>query len=137
MRWRFDFLHPSTSKLRVWLETGEPVGVGEHVEHCDRCADRLEHLEVDDPVSFSLEPPAPLRQMLSAALSPPEDLSERVLRSVERRGRREEELQLFAGLFSIGFETARLMIDTEVSQDHHGEPSSNGHHEPIERDDLT
>lgn len=137
MRWRFDLFHPSSSRLREWLETGEPAGVGEHVEHCDKCADRLEHLDDDDPLVLSLEPSAPLRQALTAALSPPEDLSQRVLQGVARRSRADEELQLFAGLFSIGIETARLMIDTDVRQDRSDEPSSNGTVSPNEKDDLT
>lgn len=138
MRWRFDLFHPSASRLREWLETGEPVGVGEHVEHCDKCADRLEHLDHDDPLVLSLEPSAPLRQALTAALNPPEDLSERVLKSVSRRSRVDEELQLFAGLFSIGFETARLMIDTDVDQDRNHDDHRNGDGPalPDEEDDL-
>lgn len=139
MRWRFDLLHPSAGRLREWLETGEPEGVSEHVEHCERCADRLEHLANDDPIVLSLEPSAPLRQALSAALSPPDDLNERVLQGVSRRSRSGEELQLFAGLFSIGFETARLMIDTDVSQDRADDASQNGDRtqSPNEKDDLT
>lgn len=137
MRWRFDLFHPSSSRLREWLETGEPVGVGEHVEHCDKCADRLEHLDEGDPLLLSLEPSAPLRQALTTAFSPPEDLNERVLRSVARRSRADEELQLFAGLFSIGIETARLMIDTDASQDRHDGEHLDGAELHDEKDDLT
>lgn len=117
MRWRLDFLHPSTGRLRAWLETGEPEGVGEHVEHCERCADRLEQLDSVDELDAA--DPAPLRQALAAALNPPDDLNERLLQGVANRNRAGEDLQLFAGLFSIGFETARLMIDTDVHQDRH------------------
>ena len=40
-----DFLHPSTTRLREWLETGESDRVATHVEQCERCADRLEQLD--------------------------------------------------------------------------------------------
>ncbi len=126
MRWRFDLRHPSTTRLREWLETGEPAGVGEHVEQCERCANRLEHIDGDESIAPSLEPTAPLRQALSAALSPPDDLNERVLRGVARRSRVDEELRLFAGLLSIGIETARLMIETDVDQDRNHDERRNG-----------
>lgn len=116
MRWRFDLLHPSNTRLRAWLETGEPDGVGEHVEQCERCADRLEQLDDDDVVVEGGTGGA-LGQALSSALSPPTDLRERVMRGVANRSRVDEELQLFAGLFSIGIETARLMIEPDVHQD--------------------
>ena len=139
MRRRFDLLHPSTKRLRAWLETGEPEGVGEHVAHCERCADRLEALDDDEPLVLSLEPSAPLRQALTAALSPPDDLSERVKRGVARRSRADEELQLFAGLFSIGIETARLMIDVDVDQDRNHDDNTNGDGTALsdEEDDLS
>ena len=118
MKRRFDFWHPSKGRLRHWLETGDPAGVGDHVEQCERCANQLEQL--DDGV-YDLDAPSPLRLALTAALTPPDDLNERVLHGVEVRRRADQELALFAGLFSIGMETAQLMIGSD--HDHDSEPN--------------
>lgn len=106
---RFDLWHPSDRRLRAWLESDGPSGVSEHVERCERCADRLVALDQD---LEALET-ATLGQALVALLAPPDDLSQRVLEGVDARRRNEADLQLIAGLFSIGVETAQLMLSPD------------------------
>lgn len=114
MRRRLDLWHPSSKRLHRWLDTGEPNGVGEHVEGCRRCADRLE--EIDEATPLTLDGPNPLRQALTELIAPPPDLNDRVLRGVEARGRAEREMMLIAGLFSIGVETAQLLFEPAVAE---------------------
>lgn len=108
---RRGLFHPSRSRLREWLDTGTPAGVGEHVEHCDACADRLEQIDQADSAPSTLDGSGPLRAALAELIAAPDDLTDRVLIGLDGRRRAERELALFAGLFSIGIETAQLMIE--------------------------
>lgn len=118
MRW-LDFWHPSNGRLREWLESGDPAGVGEHVEQCERCADRLVELDRD---LYADEPDAPssLRHALTVLLAPPDDLPQRVIDGLESRARRGDDLWLLGEMFSIGIETAQLMFDSD-------QPHTDGH----------
>ena len=116
---RLDFWHPSNERLRTWLLTGEPNGVGVHVEQCERCAARLEQLDESEPVLLP-DDRSSLRQTLDALLAPPADLSDRVVHGVTARSGVDPELALLAGLFTIGVETARLMIEPDSGQDRPG-----------------
>ena len=109
MKRRFGLRHPSDRRLREWLDTDGPSGVSEHVEHCERCADRLIDLDRDLDAVES----ASLGQALVALLAPPDDLSQRVLDGVDARRQNEADLQLLAGLFSIGVETAQLLLSPD------------------------
>lgn len=115
MRRRLDLWHPSDDRLRHWLDTGEPDGVGEHVDRCVRCADRLEEIDSQVPTPLSLDGPSLLRQALTEWISPPPDLNDRVLQGVVARHRAEREMMLIAGLFSVGVETAQLLLDPHTS----------------------
>lgn len=106
-RW-FDLWHPSSQRLRAWLETGEPDGVGDHVEQCDRCADRL--VELDRQSDEPDGPTSSLRQALQTLFTPPDDLNERVLDGVEQRRHAGDDLRLLGEMLSIGIETAQLML---------------------------
>ncbi len=119
MRW-LDFWHPSNNRLRAWLDTGDPVGVGAHVEQCERCADRLVELDGDLDAD-ELDSSSSLRQALTTLLAPPDDLPQRVLDGVERRARGGDDLRLLGEMFSIGIETAQLMFDHD--QTHHDGPA--------------
>ena len=110
MKRRIGLWHPSKQRLRAWLLTGDPGGVGAHVEQCERCAERLEALDESEPV-FALDSPSPLRQALTSLLAPPDGLNDRVVEQVTLRTRPDGELALLAGLFAIGVETAQLMFD--------------------------
>ena len=126
MSWRPSILHPSTGRLRRWLDTGDDPGVGLHVGQCDRCADRL--VELDAERAPDVPPTSELGQALSALLEPPADLGDRVRRSVELRWRAEQELALLAGLFAAGVETAQLMFADDADQDRPERPTD-GHQE--------
>lgn len=116
MRRGLDLRHPSNGRLREWLDTGEPAGVGEHVEQCERCADRLEAIDREN-APLPLDGTSGLREALVEFVAPPADLGDRVRHGIERRSRAERELSLIAGLLSIGIETAQLMFDADVSDD--------------------
>ncbi len=105
--------HPSRSRLQEWLNTGEPLGVGSHIEHCERCADRLEAIDLENE-PLRLDGSRSLRDALGELVAPPADLSGRILHGIERRSRADRELSLLAGLLSIGVDTARLMFDTNA-----------------------
>lgn len=135
MRRGFDLRHPSGARLRTWLDTGAPAGVGEHVEGCERCADRLEAIDQTDARDVADDEPVSLRQVLTELVSPPADLPNRVLRGVERRQRAEREMMLFAGLFSIGVETAHVLLDHPANGQPDDHPAAAGDSE--EKDDET
>lgn len=120
-RW-LGLWHPSKQRLHTWLLTGEPDGVGVHVERCERCAERLEALDETEPV-FDVDRPSPLRQALTSMFAPPDDLGDRVVEQVTRRSRGGDELALLAGLFSIGVETAQLMLEPDGGQDRVADPA--------------
>lgn len=119
---RRGLFHPSRSRLREWLDTGTPAGVGEHVEHCDTCADRLEEIDQADSALTTLDDSGPLRAALAELIAAPDDLTDRVLVGLDGRRRAERELALFAGLFSIGIETAQLMIEEPDVPNQHEQP---------------
>jgi len=112
----FDLWHPSSNRLGVWLDTGDPSGVGEHVEQCERCADRLVELDGEPQTAESDTPSASLRQMLTTLLAPPDDLPQRILDGVESRRDGGDDLRLLGEMFSIGIETAQLMFLTDDDQ---------------------
>jgi hypothetical protein len=112
MRRIFDVLHPSTDRLRRWLHTGEPAGVAEHVDQCDRCADRL--LELDSSDAGVEDRTNAFQSAFMEAIVPPPDLSQRVLSGVAKRQQTERDLALLAGLLSIGVETAQLVLDVDA-----------------------
>ncbi len=101
--------HPRRSRLLEWLETGDDERVTQHVEHCDRCARDLEELSAE-PGSLALEPDGELGDAIRAAMPPPDDLNERVMRRIEARRLAERELSLFLGLFSIPRDAVDLMM---------------------------
>lgn len=121
MRRNAGLFHPSRARLREWLDTGGPAGVGDHVERCDRCADRLEQIDQSDPLPLSLDGPGALQAGLRELIRLPDDLVDRVLTGIDSRRRAERELALLAGLFSIGVETAQLMVAPvpDLESDHH------------------
>lgn len=123
---RRGLFHPSRSRLREWLDTGAPAGVGEHVERCDTCADRLEEIDQADPAPTTFDGSGPLRAALAELIAPPDDLTDRVLIGLDGRRRAERELALFAGLFSIGIETAQLMIEEPDVPNRNEQPHDEG-----------
>lgn len=104
--------HPSQAQLATWLETGGPDDVTAHVDQCERCANSLERIDGQDEQSGASTTAGGRRlaQALSALWEAPADLQTRVIERVDSRVRAEKDLAVLAGLFTIGVETAQLMI---------------------------
>lgn len=100
-------LHPSRRRLLHWLVRPESESITSHVESCNRCAERLEHLAED---TDARAPDAALSGAIRAAYAPPEDQTERVLERISERERAERELDMFLGLFSVFTEAAELIF---------------------------
>ncbi len=106
-------LHPSTRRLREWLETPPDVepdaGIEEHVSHCERCADELEAL--DAVVGESIEETSEVRVALEEVLAPPTGLEQRMEDRIEAALLARRDLKLLAGLMGVSIETARLLVE--------------------------
>jgi hypothetical protein len=121
MNARLALTHPNRKRLLAWLDRElivSPVSadgrarrvdeaVTAHVEHCDRCADRLEHLSGDETQD---ESPGNIGVALRDVYQPPQGINDRVLRAIDDRKRVDEEVNLFLGLFSIATDAADLML---------------------------
>ena len=95
--------HPNTRKLKRWLD-GEEPSIDGHVGTCAHCADRLEPL-VDD--SETLIGPA-----LSKVLRMPDEMPERLQRSLDGRMSARDDLTLFSELFGLPIRAVRVMSTT-------------------------
>jgi hypothetical protein len=84
-----------------WLETGDPA-VESHVSTCDRCARLLEDT-TPAPASFT--------DLLSAALTPPEDLQSRLAAGISRRLQTREDLRLLAELLGLPLYTVKSLTN--------------------------
>ncbi|HWL44804.1 MAG TPA: hypothetical protein VNQ73_17815 [Ilumatobacter sp.] len=113
--------HPSDTALTRWLDTGGTANVAEHVETCERCAERLEQLDrAGERPSFG--------DALASLLAAPVDLGERVLLGIERRSRTEQELTLLTGLFGLAVETGKLVVAPDEPAHRH--PATTNSSEP-------
>lgn len=91
--------HPSDQQVRQWLDTGVPRELDAHIGACDQCtalADRLSTETIAD--------------RFRRFLAPPDDFEGRIAWRVEMALSRWEALEVMAGMFSIGLQTAGLMI---------------------------
>jgi len=91
--------HPSDAEIRQWLDTGAPSEFGEHVGTCDQCtavADRLS----------GASPTERIRTFLAA----PAGFEDRIAWRVDMALSRWEAVEALAGMFSVGVQTAGLMI---------------------------
>ncbi|HEC10784.1 MAG TPA: hypothetical protein ENI86_14650 [Acidimicrobiales bacterium] len=106
-------LHPSTRRLREWLETppgAEPdAGVEEHVSHCERCADELEALDATAEVGVGET--SEVRVALQEVLAPPTGLEQRMEDRIEAALLARRDLKLLAGLMGVSIETTRLLME--------------------------
>ena len=120
--------HPSRKRLAVWLDASDAApAITEHLETCERCAERLEHLADvsldDDDIDGQIG------DALREAYAAPDGISDRVLRSIDARERADREMNLLLGLFSIAKDAAELMLpddDDRAGSDeqrHREEPS--------------
>lgn len=135
MRPGLGLFHPSRARLREWLDTGGPAGVADHVERCDTCAARLDEIDAAEPATADADAPTSIRSALADLIAPPTDLVEQVLRGVDDRRRAERELALIAGLFSIGIETAQLLLDPGTEHDSRDDRGTTPNDDPRTVDD--
>lgn len=107
--------HPRRKRLAAWLESGgRDESVTSHVEHCERCAALLEEMSEAEGHP-ELVPDDELGEAIRDALSPPDDLEERVLRGIAERERTQREAALFFGLISLPKDAAELMMPPEAT----------------------
>jgi hypothetical protein len=92
--------HPSQSLLAVWLETGRPSSVDEHLETCEECAARLD--ELTDLGG--------LHDELAVVTSPPGDLNDRTTVGVKGRLAAQEAVSVVVEMLTIPFRTAAVLI---------------------------
>ena len=95
--------HPNNSKLRRWLD-GEQPSIDRHLGTCTHCAGRLEPM-LDD--SETLIGPA-----LSELLRMPEELPDRLQRTIDQRLSARDDLTLVGELFGLPIRAVRVMSTT-------------------------
>lgn len=99
--------HPSLRRLQRWLDGGEEK-LDSHLATCERCADRLESLEMGEGT---------FRQPLLELLTPPDEVTERLRGGIDERLRAREDLTLISELFGVPLRTARVMSSTTSQGD--------------------
>lgn len=102
--------HPSKRTLRSWLDGDSEADVDSHLATCERCASHLE--TISEPRSDGA-----ISSTLRAILAPPEDLSEKIESRVIERLDSRQVLGYMADLFGAGFETSKLFLFEDLSDD--------------------
>lgn len=127
--------HPSNRRLRAWLETGGSRRVTQHVEKCEHCVDRLERLDQVDRARTAGRGRMPIGDALRSLWVAPDDLTLRVTDGLQARRDGNQDLELFAELFSVGVDTARLITPppTPIVRD---DPASDGDSDPADPDET-
>ncbi len=92
--------HPSDAVLAVWLETGQPSSVDDHVATCGECTARLD-------ASTEL---GSLHQDLAVATSPPSDLEDRLTVGVRGRLAAQEAVSVLVEMLALPLRTAAVLI---------------------------
>ncbi len=100
--------HPSREHLLDWLESGAPDRVTRHVHDCESCMAQLDDLS-------ELEPAVVAR--LGTTLAAPDEVSARTARAVDRRLRDRGALSVFADLFTVGGEWARIVLNDDPEEE--------------------
>ncbi len=96
--------HPSTRKLREWLDDGAPARIGRHVATCDRCTTVLERISTLNPAA---------KATLRAITQPAADLDARMRKEVGESIRSQETLGVVGDLFALGWHTANEWLRSE------------------------
>ena len=104
-----NFRHPSKRALSSWLTGADDPDIEHHIEGCARCANLLEELEGSDDNAIGAA--------LSEALSPPDDLTERLVAGVSATLSSRQVLGVVADMFGAGLETTRMLIVEEHNDD--------------------
>lgn len=122
---RLSFSHPSRKRLQAWLDGTAEEQITDHVEHCDRCAARIEEI-ADIPSHPELDDDPELGAAIREVFTPPEDLNERVMKKIDARERADREVQLLLGIFAIAKDAAELMMPPPPSadEDTHEDPEA-------------
>ncbi len=105
--------HPSTDTLRNWLvaETDDDVAeLTAHIDQCERCAAKLEHLAAGEEVGLDV---SGIAAALSSLLAPPEGLSDRVEVKVADRLSSRQIATVVGDLFGAAFEASKLLLTEE------------------------
>jgi hypothetical protein len=97
MRW----IHPSTAKLRRWLDDDATDDVDTHVAVCARCANRLEEIAAPLPE---------LSAALAESLQAPDDLVQRLGVRMTEAMRTREDLQILLELMGVPLDTVRNLM---------------------------
>ncbi len=101
-------LHPSRERLLDWLETGSPDRTSRHVHDCESCMAELERLSELEPAMVA---------HLGTTLAPPAEVSARTAHAVDRRLRDRGALSVFADLFTVGGEWARIVLNDDPEEE--------------------
>lgn len=114
---RLAFTHPSRQRLLAWLDaTDESSGITEHVEHCDRCASRIEELaDQPDPPESSMT--TSLGDALREAYEPPDGINDRVMEKIKQRQLADREMNVLLGLFAIPKDAVTLLLPSDTEED--------------------
>ena len=112
--------HPSSEQLSSWLN-GEHEHLSPHIDSCNKCASRLDELDVSTGGTVTAITDE-LRPALLTLLKPPEDLHQRISERIAARLQNRNDADLFASLVGIPIEAGRILLDTTDGED----SSSNG-----------
>lgn len=108
--------HPNRQQLTSWLN-GDHDHLDEHIDSCEKCANRLGDLDTRVPSPGNLDNVeairAELRPALLTLLEPPEDLHERINERITKRLQDRSDADLFGSLLSIPIEAGRVFLDRD------------------------
>lgn len=93
--------HPSRKRLEAWL-AGTAPELDDHVDTCERCADRLEALASPGPS---------LGDALRRALAPPSGLAPRLTSGIARKMQTRQDLSTVVDLMGLPIHTARALSE--------------------------
>lgn len=91
--------HPSRQKLAAWLEGNAPE-IDAHIDHCAKCAERLEEAEGHTSVIGSA---------LEHLLQPPTNLAPTIRSGIERSTEARSDLSLLVDLLALPAHTLQAL----------------------------
>ncbi|MBT8165653.1 MAG: hypothetical protein KJP22_04435 [Acidimicrobiia bacterium] len=102
--------HPSRRRLTRWARLLDDARIQVHVEQCERCLAVVEKTEPAEEVA--------LGTLLRTFLSAPDSLEQELVERAETARARRASLEILGGLAALPWETLRLMIGDEGSDEH-------------------
>lgn len=91
--------HPSRHKLAAWLEGNAPE-IDDHIDHCTKCAERLEEVEGHTSV---------IGNALVHLLRPPTDLAPTIRSGIERSTEARSDLALLVDMLALPAHTLQAL----------------------------